>query len=259
MLDFILGGLGEWLQIKVVNMCQEWIGISTSASDGFWHLPLMVAFVNFIRWVSVGMVAASTVMLLADIIEEAGKDRHIEWSTVIMNFFKGLGFALIAPSAAINMLMISSQLAGALDLSTALIYTNDQMMDMPASLLLIMLIACVVFAFMSLSRFGTMLVQVVSTPLYVSDIVRGETAAMGSWIRQTVAISLTYLIQTILFYLGAYFITMYAQPFLGYACWFALPNVARVLQKFGMSTGVTGVVSSAASVAQAGLQLAARG
>jgi hypothetical protein len=257
-LESILDGLGEWFNKKVLMLCEWGIGMSTSAANGFWDVPLINSFISFIQWVSVGMVAAATVMLMADIMEEAGKERHIEWSMIFTNFFKGVGFALVAPTAGKYALLISSQMANLLNLSEALTSKTNVMLQNPIWLLLVTIIACLIFAFMSLSRFGIMFVQILSTPLYISDIVRVETAAMGSWIRQTVAIALTYLFQTILFYLGAFFMTMQTQPFLGLACWLAMPQVSKILQKYGMSTGVTGVVSSAASAAQTGLYLMSR-
>lgn len=257
MLQSIFDELRVIIAQKLLEAAEWAIGISTSAADGIWDHPVIVMFLGFIRWLNVGVLGAATILLIFDIIEETGKQRTIEWSMIIINFMKAFAFAIIAPYAGKYALLFSARLAGTLQLSTAASQLRNAVPSLSFFIIVVVLAACIIFAFMSLSRFGAMFVQVLSSVLYVSDIVRGESASMGSWLRQTVAIALTYLIQTILFYLGVFFLVK-DQLFFALAFWFAMPQVKTILQKYGMSCGVTGVVSSAATVASAGLQLVSK-
>jgi len=247
----------EW----ITKSCEKLINLSSTAADKFWDYDLILGFLRFSRWVAVGVVAASTVMLIFDVVEDAGRQRKIDFTVVYTNFFKGLAFALIAPEAGKYALMVINQLAGSLKISGILqtnLVNNINKTGNPVVTWILVAIASVVFLVMSLARFGTMFVQCMTPCLYVSDIVRGETAAMGSWIRQTTAIAITHLIQTSLFYLGAYFTGIDFTLFLAGACWIGMIQTKKVLDKYGMSCGVTGVVSSAAQAAVQGITLVSK-
>ena len=253
-----------WARISslILKWCETAIGFSTGYTGNFWTQPLIQGFLNFSRWVGVGMVAATTVLLIFDVVEDASRQKNIDYTMVFASFFKGLAFAIIAPEAGKYALVITNKMAGNLKISNVMLQTNlvesIKVKGNPVVASIIVGLACYIFLIVSLARFGTMFVQCLTPCLYVSDIIRGETAAMGSWIRQTVAIAITHLIETALFYLGVYFMTVDVAWLLSAACWIGMIQTKKVLDKYGMSCGVTGVVSSAWQVASTGINLATK-
>lgn|GEM_PF-1335411 len=248
-----------WLRISkwILAQCENLIYKSTSSADGFWNEAIINQFLDFSRWISMGIVAAATVLMIFDVVEDAARQRQIDYTVIFGNFFKGLAFAIIAPYAGKYILTITSTLAGSLQLSSVSEIVKGIPKTNPVAGYLYVAAASVFFYIMSLARFGTMFVQSLTPCLYVSDIVRGETAAMGSWIRQTVAISLTHLIQTSLYYLGVYFM-LHSNITLCLACWIGMTQTKKVLDKYGMSSGVTGIVSSAGQVVSTGISLVSK-
>ena len=104
---------------------------------------------------------------------------------------------------------------------------------------LIILIATIYFAVTSLKRFGEMFVHILTSALYIPDILRGDTTKMGDWLRQMLSIVLTYMIIYILFFLGCGFFDS-DNVILSLVCWLTMPSVSKILNKFGWSSGTQG-------------------
>lgn len=102
---------------------------------------------------------------------------------------------------------------------------------------------------MSLFSVGAMFLQALTVFLYVPDIVRGRTTSMGDWIRQTLSILVTYMFRNVLFFIG--FTSAINLDIIAMSCaWITMIGAAKLLQKFGMSSGFGGAVSSTVSIGQ---------
>ena len=247
--------LNEWL----FNLIMDIVAWCMTSADVIWSDPIMTGLFSFVQWVGMGIFAASLIVMILDVFEDVSADKRAYGSTVFFNVLKGFGFTVAAAPVGRLAMLLAGQLADAFDLTSALDVEEwaAAFAVQPTSslFLIIVLIACIVFLYNSLKRYGLMMVQIMTFPLYVPGIVRGDTTAMGSWIRQTIAIALTFLFQYILFYLGCLFWMKYSL-IAAMGCWIAITSVTRILDKYGLSTGTGGGVSSGVSLAMQGIQLA---
>lgn len=236
MLEFLLS-LIEMINTHLMNLFET---------------PIIRDFVSMGTTIGRFLFAATLIILLIDIVEEAGSMKNdqfkaIEWPTIFFNMVKAVVFIEAAPQLSIIALRMISISVGEFDPSP---YLNSIInMDINMFGMAIAIIAVGGFTLLTILRFGAILIQAFSVFLYVPDIVRGHTTSMGTWIRQTVAILLTYFLQYVLFFIGlvSYFNT---ETITAYLLWLTMLYVSKYLDKFGMSSGIKGVVSSGVSVAQ---------
>ncbi|MEG1640872.1 MAG: DUF6045 family protein, partial [Ruthenibacterium sp.] len=171
----------------------------------------------------------------------------IEWPTVFWNTVKTLIFIELAPRAAIMAMQVSSKMVGQLD--TAQYFSTGYVGALSNWQLITILIAIAGFTCVSMMRFGAMLIQAFTPFLYVADMMRGHMSSMGDWLRQTIAIALTFFLQHILFFQGTVCFST-GSPLVGGMLWLTMFFVSKYLTKFGISSGVTGALSSANGMAQ---------
>lgn len=114
-------------------------------------------------------------------------------------------------------------------------------------------IACIYFLYQALKCFGAMFVQIMTAFLYIPGILRGDTTAMGSWMRQTVAIALSFFFKYLCFYLALVYLVQ-GNIYLTITFWTVMAASDKILDKFGWSFGTGGNLSGAANLAMQGLQ-----
>ena len=90
--------------------------------------------------------------------------------------------------------------------------------------------------FQNLKRGGILMIQIAVGTLYMFSVPRGYTDGFNQWMKQVIAICLTALLQTTLFYLGL--LTMSDQLILGLGIMFAANEVPRIAQQFGLDSSV---------------------
>ena len=210
-----------------------------------------LAFTKGISWLVLG---AAFVFLLLDIGEELGGYRPggqgVEFTTIFTNFIKALAYVLMAPDLAIIAMRLSTVAIGqmTIDYDTFRSHAYGIMLD-AIQIAFFVLVATVAFFVYTLFAVGAIFVQASTAFLYVPDIIRGKDTAMGEWIRQTVAILLTFLFRHLLFVIGLAgaisgdVITMAVG-------WITMFSVTKLLQKFGTSSGFGGMVSHTAQAGQ---------
>ena len=249
-LNAVFDGIGERLDVLLVNTVMTVMTWVNSLSTSFFSSELVQSAQSFSRWLSYFVLAGALIVTLVDIAEELANvkpGQSIEYLTIGINFLKGLLFIEMAPVLAQQSIIIGANLSGAFRVDSSSI-TNGSFNPSPL-IMIIILIALVSFFCMSLFSVGAMFLQALTVFLYVPDIVRGRTTSMGDWIRQTLSILVTYMFRNVLFFIG--FTSAINLDIIAMSCaWITMIGAAKLLQKFGMSSGFGGAVSSTVSIGQ---------
>lgn len=251
---------GSWVSDFFLSILQDLadsvIDLVLQIVDGFWQNNLLEAFLDFGAAINAIIMVVSIVILCFDLAEE---NKPILFKQVFANVVKGALFTLFSRHIGMLCLTLSNLIVKNLqiDVDKSELW-NVSLMVPSATIsssviwLLILIIAFVAFGVVCVMRNASMFVLMMSSALYIPDVVRGDTAKMGDWIRQVIAVSLTFVFQYILFCVAVGGCISYepVTALTGIAGIFAAP---KMLQKFGYSSGVTGIFSSAGNMAmQAG-------
>lgn len=248
-LSFLTMGFNKML----LKSYSDILGIVTSPNIAFFNDPIVRGLISFSQWAAYAAMGASILFMVVDYGEDLAAGKNIALSEMLMNIFKGFIFCLVAPQLGLLSLDIGRQLATSLDLSGYLQNNFTMMASMSLIWVIVSVVALVVFVFMSARQFGMMLIHIATYVLYVPGVVRGDSESMGAWIRQTIAIALTYLCQYVMFYFGLYYMAQ-GKIVGGIIGWASMAAVKTVLNKFGMSSGFAGG-SQVVSLAAQGLRL----
>lgn len=240
----------DWL-----TMFLSW---SVTPAQDFWSNPLVTGLITVVTWTGRALMFCAIIVMIVDAVEDVAAGKAVYASTIVGNIIKGMLFVELAPFVGKYAITLCDTLVTSIDIGAYTSNTTDLItaMQMSAPVLIISLIGCLVWLFQALKRFGSMLIQIVSCVLYVPSIVRGDTTAMGSWIRQTIAIALTFLLQYVLFYISLVFL-LGGQWLLAIAMWISIGSVPRLLDKYGLSHGGGGM-ATAGHMAMQGISMLAR-
>lgn len=247
---------GSWVSDFYLSMLQDFadsvIDLVLQIVDGFWQNNLLEAFLNFSVAINIVVMVVSILILCFDIAEES---KPIIWKQIFANLFKGGLFTLFSRYIGMLCLTLSNLIVKYLQIDVDQSALWNVPLMVPSSAisasviwLLILVISFVAFGVVCVMRNASMFVLMMSSALYIPDIVRGDTAKMGDWIRQVIAVSLTFVFQYILFCIGVGGCISY-EPITALTGLVGIFSVPKVLQKFGYSSGVTGIFSSAGNAA----------
>lgn len=259
----VLSALQDQIKNGLLSICNQIISLIATGTAGFWDQPLIKAFIDFSKWTNMVVFVVAVIFMLFDMAEEFASGKDVDYSVVFMNTVKALIFvqfnALFAQMSMAISDILTTNMSFKLPTDTSTMYVtinsnfaNDIVFDV--LMLLVVLIGVLVFFVMSVMRYGSMFVLILSSSMYISDILRGDTTSMGSWLRQMVAIAGTYTFQYITFYCGLYFL-LDGNIVMCCMLWGGMFSASKILQKFGYSTGTRGVFSSAGSLASKGISL----
>lgn len=251
-IDKFLSNFFARIKYGLITSFMNLIELVSSNLLKLFDTPIIVDFMYAGIWISRILFGATIFILLIDILEENGSWKSdqfkvIEWTTIFLNLMKAAVFVEAAPRFAILAIHLTVGSVSSFDPKPYL--TGIPINGTSLLAIIIGIVAVGGFAITTLMRFVAILIQAFSSFLYVPDIVRGHTTSMGSWIRQTVAIVLTFFLQYTLFFMG---LVCFCESEIILACalWIGMFLCAKYLDKFGMSTGVTGALSSSISMAQ---------
>lgn len=259
-INTLLDDLNARYRSVIVNFAMEVISWLEKIGAGFFDSAFVSQTLNFTKWLSWLVLGAAFVIMLLDIGEELGGYRPgaggIEFTTIFTNFIKAIAFVLMAPDLAVNAMRLAASATGQMTIDYETLRQEISGGILSATLGtggviagLAMVIACVAFFVFTLFAVGSVFIQAATVFLYVPDIMRGKETAMGEWIRQTAAIFLTFLFRHLLFVIGM--AAALANDLITMAIsWITMFGVARLLQKFGASSGFGGMVSHAATAGQ---------
>lgn len=257
-IDALFDNISSKIQAWFINLAMDMISWVERMGAIFFDSAIVLQTLSFTKWVCYLIFGLSFIFVLIDIGEEIGavKPGHsIEYMTIFLNFIKSIIFIEAAPVLAITSMQLGVTATAQMEIDYTALQGPLQMFGAPnlGGLLplvpIFIFIALIGFFCTSLLSFGQMFVQAATVFLYIPDILRGRTTAMGDWTRQSVAIFITFMFRHILFLIGITgavggdYITMT----IGWLMMFALP---KLLQKYGMGTGFGGMVSHTASMGQ---------
>lgn len=196
--DLMINSLEAKLEERIMNTLISFVGKAMQPSFGYWDEQIVIAILAFLQWLSYFIFSCSMLVLIADIAEEnsslrSGQFKTIEWPTIFINVLKAIAFIEIAPIAGRLSLELGGRLLWRMDVSGMLQGAVD--ISRIGWAMLAMTIAVIIFVLLGSIKFGQMLIQVLTVPFYIPDIVRGNTKAIGDWLHQTLAIACTYLFQ----------------------------------------------------------------
>lgn len=264
-MEWLFTPLWNFIQTQVKNalldICQQFMTLIAAGTANFFADPMIKAFLDFSRWANILVFTVSVVFMLFDIGEELASGKGVDYGIVFSNALKALLFVSFNGILAKMSMLLADMVTTRLNFkittkaSNILDTLNAAFSGSPPFLvimLIVILIACLVFFVMSVMRYGSMFVLILSSSFYITDILRGDTTSMGSWLRQMVAISGTYIFQYITFYLGLYYLVQ-NNVVMCAVCWAGMGNAEKVLQKFSFSSGTKGVFSTAGSMASQGI------
>ena len=248
-----LDGALDWLNSKVLGLAAFLIGVVNDHVITFFENSAINQFLNFSTWINTFVFCIALVVVIVDIAEEKVSGKSVYFAVAFTNIAKAFSFALLARWIAVWSMELSSKITSyfgiSLSASTFSLHVNNIITSIPGSdavivsvhllMMLIIIIAVLVFMVMSLKRFGTMFIHIFTAALYIPDIMRGDTTKMGEWLRQMIAIVLTYVFIYLLFFLGSGFLNA-DNVLLCLACWITMPAVSKILNKFGWSNGSQG-------------------
>ena len=236
----------------------------TSATGNFWNDPVILYILDFSQWINYIVFVLSLLFLLADIAQEQA-GRGVDWTHVVTSGIKAFGFVLLNRWIALLTVQLADILIKAIDFKDMSLTPEFLIENMASSLFaisarpllsillpIIVVIASGIFFFVVIQRFGAMLIHILTSSLYIADIVRGDGEKMGEWLRQMIAISITYVFQYLLYYLGLYLCAA-GNIAPGIGCWIVTGSVGRILQRYGYSTGTKGAIGNASRMAGMGL------
>lgn len=242
----------DWVNEQLVHLAVLIVNFINNYVADFFELPEITAFLNFSSWINILVFSIAFIAVLVDLAEEKTSEKPIYPGIAFLNIVKALAFALLARWLAEWSMELSNLLTTGfgIELNSATIQSHIDSIwqhlvgsqlnvSFDILMILIVIIATLVFTVSALKRFGTMFIHILSSALYIPDIMRGDTTKMGEWLRQMISIVLTYTFIYFLFFLGAAFFNK-NNGLMCIACWIAMPMVSKVLNKFGWSSGSQG-------------------
>lgn len=255
--NLLFSALIDWINNIMIGIIKVEINIVNSITMDFWDNYYVSLILDFGTWIAWGVFAVSFIVLLCDLAEERSTGQPIDWGMVFSSISKTICFILFARWIAIWSLkfigVLTDFLGAVLDYGRMKsgmsgIYSGVDTLEVYTKSALILVVAivlcacCWIFIYQSFKRFGNMFIHVMQAPLYVPDIIRGDTKKIGEWLRQMIAISVTYGFQYMCFYLGATLL-MDGQVLTALPFWIVFTQIPKILQQFGWSTGTTGKFS----------------
>lgn len=247
----------DWFNTQAIGIAAFIISFVNNYILSFFEISAVNQFMNFSTWINGIVFAVSFIVVAADIAEEKVSDKPIMYSVVFTNVGKALLFSVFARYLGqwsmelanaitsffgINLQadkMSSSISEIILQIGTGVFEIQSAVPFLNLVFLIVLIVALVYFAVTSLRRFGEMFVHILTSALYIPDIMRGDTTKMGDWLRQMISIVLNYVIIYILFFLGCVFFDA-DNVLVCLSFWLTMPVVSKLLNKFGWSSGTQG-------------------
>lgn len=240
------------IQNRLADQLQFCLGMATQACDGFWTSTYLASILSLVEWCCLLMWGIGAAMNLFDTMSSAAERGSIGYYRCVQSMVGGFAFAIAAPKMCKYMMILTSDLISTLDLNDVMAVDSFQnaVQNFAANLLndlgggiffnLVCCIVCIYFFFCTAQRYGFMLIQSISCVLWQIPITRGDDTAFESWLRQTVAIAITYFCQYLVFWLSWW--TLLRGEFVITIClWASLGGIPRLLDKWGLSvTGAGG-------------------
>jgi len=233
------------LLIELSNIIMGWISNNT---QNYWQHPIIQTIIAFYSGFCMIALVTSVLAMFFDIAEETMASKSVDYGTVFFNFIKAFTFMITAPLICSFSIEIGNIITNAIGFGSGLQFDGNALQDIIQQVNVIMLllvavllvIATIGFLMMSLVRFAHMIIHLLTAIFYIPDIVRGNTASIGDWVKQMIAIAGTFVIQYLLFAIGISVFTN-SDILLAMGMWVGMFSVPKILGKYGMSSGIAGL------------------
>ena len=197
--------------------------------------------------VSILVWAVSLIIVIQDVLEAISEEKRVYLGSVIGDSLKAVVFSQASPFLGILVIKFLFQIMALLNWSDSLVASWTDLVAETAGFsrimgILITVIASGYFFLCTIKNSGLFFVMLLLCPLYVPAITRGDHSAMGGWIRQALAILLTYFFNYLILLHRPVFCFVQGDLFqcpssLGQLCL----QSPRLLDKFGFSSGSGGI------------------
>ena len=274
----LFGMFEDWIKDSLLDFLQFVFNTLLSSSVSFWQNEVVDSLLAVVGTIANAVLVLSVLRMLISLAEEASTGTPIPWPTVFTTFCKAFIFANMIVLLCECMYDLSLQLIQSLPVGNLTGGDRwEQLGDMLVSslpgmttvallpyifILAFLIVGSIVYFVYSLLLFIHMLVHTVNGVLYIPDVTNGDTSAIGAWLRQGIAFSLTFITQSILFYIGMTYIVdtvgigldsiKNGYGMLGAACMIGMFAVPKILQKYGYSMGIGGMLRSAGGIVMSG-------
>lgn len=244
LLTSFAGSLTRML-LSLANIIMSYINNMT---NNYWEHSIIQTIIGCYSGFCFVILIASILTMFFDITEETMSSKAVDYGTVFFNFIKAFVFTITAPLICSFSIEVGNTITSYIGFGKGLNfdYTGiDSVLQQynPFMVLLVailLIIATIGFLIMSVTRFANMLVHLLTAIFYIPNIIRGNTASIGDWTKQMVAIAGTFVIQYLLFAIGLD-VFIANDLFLSLGMWLGMFAVPKILGKFGMSSGVAGL------------------
>ena len=235
----------ETILSGTLDICTNMVQWCASASVSFWDASLVNTLLQAGAGVSILVWAVSLIIVIQDVLEAISEEKRVYLGSVIGDSLKAIVFSQASPFLGILVIKFLFQIMALLNWSDSLVANWQSMIAVATGFsgilgIIITVIASVYFFYASIKNSGLFFIMLLLCPLYVPAITRGDHSAMGGWIRQALAILLTYFFNHLIYYIGL-FLFVQGDLFSAVIPWAALFTIPRLLDKFGFSSGSGGV------------------
>ena len=247
-LDYIMeaaNALAQEMMSLTLDFFTNLVQWCAGASYSFWDASLVNVLLQAGAGVSILVWAVSLIIVIQDVLEAISEEKRVYLGSVIGDSLKAVVFSQASPFLGILVIKFLFQIMALLNWSDSLVASWTDLVAETAGFsrimgILITVIASGYFFYASIKNSGLFFVMLLLCPLYVPAITRGDHSAMGGWIRQALAILLTYFFNYLIYYIGL-FLFVQGDLFSAVIPWAALFTVPRLLDKFGFSSGSGGI------------------
>lgn len=219
----------------------------------FWQESFVRVLLNASIAVSGLVWAVSFIVMLLDVVEAINEEKPVFISSLAGDAVKSLAFYFVAPNVGLYAILFVFEIVRRLNWADSLEATLQQYLTSTFGSVyfaIVLVVGSIYFFFSSMKNSGLFFCQLLTCPLYVPSILRGDHTAMGGWLRQSASILLTFFFQYLMFY-SSLFLFFQGQPMAATMPMLAMMAVPHLLDKYGFSSGSGGVGQTLSTAAYA--------
>lgn len=233
----------------VFMLMDTFLGTTNQGFASSWENPIIQSFLYICSTFSWIIFACFLPMYFLKIAQEKQRD----WHTIFMCPITAIIFivfnqiivqiCLLIPDIVINLIGSVMKIGMPSDMASGF-----KTLTLGNVIVIVTIIAFLCFLYITIMRFGAMVIQVMIAPFYLPFIITGDNQKASEWLLSTVAIGFTYLIQYLLFYGGFLLLSFTADipsQIIAFSLMFSTLKVPGQMQKFGWSSGGGGSLNSA--------------
>lgn len=251
----------DWIKSLYFGLIDFLFSIISMVGQSFWNNAYIQTVLGGLTMIANTVFLLSFIIMLANLAQEVGSTRAIQWMVVIKNFVRGLFFANFMVAMVTMFHQITHQLVGSLPfvidgkhpgsiieqtLSLDGTFIAIQMAAIPV------LIGTLAYMYYTIVLYTSLFVHVFGGMLLIPSVVNGDASAIPSWIKGAVTFSLTYYIQCILFHISISMLINFdltsMDTILALCLFISILIVPKALGKFGHTTGFAGIVKAVGGI-----------